>query len=364
MPTACILSTVDMSRMTMVSVYIEYFEKNNIPYDIIYVDRYKDKPAFRARKLYAYNVERFVNAAFPIKLAHYWRMRPFARKILKENEYDFVVVWGELAAFIFADVLKDVVPGRYCLNIRDYFYNKIAPVQWRLKTAVRAASFCTVSSEAYLEYLPTGNFMMLHSLNPRMLSGLEAKKTLRERGKPIRILYLGLIARLEYVHKLIDELGNDDRYELVFAGIGAEHVDEYIAGKDIRNVVTYGRFPQSETAKYLEQADVLYNLYGHGNRHFDLALSIKLYYALFLNIPIMAFDHTHTHSVAAQCELAFSVDCDDFSGMGDRLYDWYYSVDVQKTGEKSRRYMQKALESHEELYRRITAVITKSESKG
>lgn len=350
MAKVCIISTVDLSRMTMVSVYTDYLENNNIKYDIIYADKYQDSSPFKAAKLWAYHVEQYKESSFPIKLAHYWRMRKFVKHLLRENHYDFAVVWGELAAFIFADILKNMMPGKYCLNIRDYFYNEIFFVQSRLKTAVRGAAFSTVSSDAYLRYLPAGNYIQLHSLNHKIVDSLQPSIQLREKGKPIRILYIGLIARLSYAYKMIDALGNDSRFELIFAGIGVEDIDSYIIGKNYTNIKTQGRFPQEETAKYLQEADILYNLYGHNNKHFDTALSIKLYYALYLNIPIMVFEGTYTKTVAEQCGLAFVVNGEDYSGLGEQLYNWYYARDPQKTAEKCREYLQTVNQSHIKLH--------------
>lgn len=346
----CIISAVDLSRMTMISVYTDYLEKHNIQYDIIYVDKYKDESPFNASSLIAYNIDRYSNSILPVKFMHFWKMRGFLRKALESGNYDFAIVWGELAAFLFSDILKKKMYKRYCLNIRDYFYNELFPVKARLKEAVQGSAFCTVSSDAYLKYLPAaGNYIFLHSLNKKIISSLKPRTGLQSMNEPIRILYIGLIARLPYAFKLIDELGNDKRFKLIFAGIGVENIEKYIANKNYTNIVTYGPFPQSETAKYLENADVLYNLYGYGNKHFDTALSIKLYYAIYMHLPIMVFEGTHTKETAQQCGLAFTLDRDDYNDIGNRLYNYYHSLNLTEISEKCNNYMNKIEESHLKL---------------
>ncbi|MBP3360158.1 MAG: hypothetical protein J6N52_04845 [Clostridia bacterium] len=354
----CIISAVDLSRMTMVSVYTDYLETHGIAYDIIYVDKYKDKSPFKASSLIAYNVDRYANSILPVKFMHFWKMRDFLRSALKSGNYDFAIVWGELAAFLFSDILKKMMYKKYCLNIRDYFYNEVLPVRARLKEAVLGASFCTVSSDAYLKYLPPeGNYIFLHSLNKKIISSLKPRTSLRGKDEPIRILYIGLIARLPYAYKLIDELGNDTRFELIFAGIGSENIDKYIENKNYGNVITYGSFPQSETAAYLEKADILYNLYGYGNKHFDTALSIKLYYAIYMHLPIMVFEGTQTKETAQECGLAFTLNGSDYSGIGDRLYNYYHSLNLTEISEKCDNYMNKINDSHLQLKRYLDNVL-------
>lgn len=357
---ACIISAVDLSRMTMVSAYTEYMESHGIEYDIIYVDKYKDKSPFNANALIPYNVDKYKNSILPVKFIHFWRMRGFLSKKLDEGQYDFGIVWGELAAFLFADILDKKLHKRYCVNIRDYFYNDVFFVKSRLSRAISGTAFCTVSSEAYLKFLPeNADYVFMHSLNKKIISSLEPKKSLREKGKKIRILYIGLIARLPYAYKLIDALGNDERFELQFVGIGAENIDKYIEGKGYTNIITHGAFAQSETAEFLADSDIIYNLYGYGNRHFDLALSIKLYYAIYLHMPIMVFDGTQTAKTAEECGIAFVMHGEEYEGIGDRLYDYYQSLDFEKMTNKCCDFMKQVDESHLQLHRHLDDIFRK-----
>lgn len=351
-----ILCASDLSRMTMATVYTEYLEKNNIPYDIIYVDKYKDASPFNANGYYPFNVEGYEDAAFPIKLMHYWKMRKLVKRLFKENNYEFVIVWGELATFIFADLLKKYLPNRFCINIRDYFYNHIFFVQNRLKLAINSSRFFTVSSEAYLDFLPKGNAIVMHSLNKKLLADIMPVEKLRAKDEPIRILYIGLIARLPYAFKMIDELGNDNRFELIFAGIGSEQIDAYIEGKNLTNVKTFGKFPATETNGYLRNADVIYNLYGYNNRHFDLALSIKLYYAISMNVPIMVFDGTFTGKVAEKCGIAFTMHGEEYENLGDRLYDWYHGLSLEEISNKCSEFLKEVDESQLNLKKSLDEI--------
>lgn len=49
----------------------------------------------------------------------------------------------------------------------------------------------------------------------------------------------------------------------------------------INNVTFSGGFDLKETPKYLNEIDILNNLFGNQNIALDTALSIRMYYALF-----------------------------------------------------------------------------------
>lgn len=355
----CILSTVDMSRMTMARIYTDYMDRNNIDYDFIYVDKFKDPIMGNPKNTFAFSAEGFENSSFAVKLMHYWKMRKFAVDIFKEQKYDFLIVWSSLTTFIFADIIKKFFKDRCCINIRDFFFNDKALMNRWLGVAMNNSSFNTVSSDILIDYLPGKKFIPIYSLNEGLVENLESRTKIRQEDEPIRIMYIGWIGRLEYAYKLIDELGNDKRFELYFVGMGSEDIDEYIKDKDIFNVFTHGKFPQDETAEHLKKADVIYNLYGHGNKHFDTALSIKLYYAIFMHIPLLGFEGTYTLDVAKKCGIGYGLSSDDFSGLGDNLYKFYREINQDEIVKKCDDYIAEIRQSNLNLIEALDDILLK-----
>ena len=349
--------------MTMARIYTDYMERNNIDYDFIYVDKFKDPIMGKPRKVFAFSAEGYENSNFVIKLTHYWKMRRFAVDIFKKEKYDFLIVWSSLTVFIFADIIKKYFSGRCCNNIRDFFYNDNALMNKRLGVAMNNAAFNTVSSDILIDYLPGKDFIAIHSLNEGLIKDLEPKTAFRTPEQPIRIMYIGWIGRLEYAYKLIDELGNDKRYELYFVGMGSEKIDEYIVDKNITNIITHGKFPQNETGMHLKNADIIYNLYGHGNKHFDTALSIKLYYAIFMHIPLLGFEGTYTLDVAKKCGIGFGMASDDFSGLGDSLYEFYNNLDHAEISKKCDEYITEIRNSNLRLMEKLDEILVDGKEK-
>lgn len=120
-----ILSSVNIKHMSLISLYTEVLKRKNIEYDIIYMDKYDEDEEFECSTKYRYvNV---INRRWPaiFKKIKYMMFVPYARKILNRNKYDFVIVWNDVAIFMFANYLSRKYKGKYSLNVRDTFIHTI-----------------------------------------------------------------------------------------------------------------------------------------------------------------------------------------------------------------------------------------------
>ncbi|GAA0310763.1 hypothetical protein GGQ92_001654 [Gracilibacillus halotolerans] len=345
----CLLSTSNLKHMTLSALYTDYMDKHNIDYDIIYIDKYQIDESHNASNAYKYELNIKKEWSFIRKWIHYWGFKRFATKILIENNYDFIIVWNEFTAFMFADVLKRNFAGKYCLNIRDYHHFNLFFVFNRLKKAIEPSAFTTVASDAFIPFLPKKDYLMIHSLNNRFLRELSPHTNLKPKDKPIKILYLGYMNFPQHAIKLIDELANDNRYILHFIGAGTEMIGEYIKDKKIQNVVQRGRFDPSETPNILKDVDIIYALYDVGNKFVDTAISIKLYYAIYLNIPIIVFKNTYMEKISHRLGIGFIIEKDNYYNVGNELYEWYHSLDIRTISKSRSEFLKSIKISHDML---------------
>ncbi|MCK8061252.1 MULTISPECIES: glycosyltransferase [unclassified Fusibacter] len=344
----------------MLSLYTNYFEKNKIKYDIICANKYDDNYLETANKIYEFDAKKTINSNVFAKLAHFWKMRNFAKKIIDNNKYDYIIVWNQVTAFIFSDILIKQYRKKYCINVRDYHYDDNPLIKYRITPAIREADFNTVSSEAFKKFLPDGEYLTIHSLNKKMLNQLEPRNHYRSVNEKINILNIGQIRWPENIFPMIEELKNDSRYIMTFVGQGSHVIEEYIKGRHIENVIVHGRFEPIETIKYLKDADILFNLYGTGNLHVDTALSIKLYYAIYLNIPILTYNGTYIGEVSNTLGIGYCISKNSFEGLADNLHNWYHTRDINYIKETCSNFIEEIEQSHEKLYRRLDEILAKS----
>src|SRR5699024_6272758 len=142
------------------------------------------------------------------------------------------------------------------------------------------AKLNAISSSGFLEFLPDANYTTVHSFNKSVLNNIESRKNLKKRGEPIKICFIGYVRFFDIDKKVLQEFGNDDRFIVQYFGEGSDILKDFCEKVNIKNVEFHGRFNVEETKKFLEDADVINNLYGYGQIALDTAISTKYYYAL------------------------------------------------------------------------------------
>ncbi|GAB6680996.1 hypothetical protein BOVMAS27_04620 [Streptococcus uberis] len=328
MKKVCILSAVNIKHMSLISIYTEELKKRNIDFDIIYMDKYGVEESFPSKNKFVYTNK--INSKLPkfIRGLHYLKFVRYAKNVLKNNNYDFIIVWNDVAILLFGLYLAKNWKKNYCLNVRDYCYENIKPVYKIFQIAINNAAFTTVSSPGYEEFLPKSEYIHLHSLNKEVLRKSTVRNELRQPNEKIRITFIGYVRFFDINKRLLDIFKNDDRFELHYYGTNSEILKEYAEDNGIYNGVFEGSFPVEDTYKYIDKSDIINNLYGHGNISVDLALSIKLYYGLYNYIPILVEPETYMEKVTKQSGIGYVAESlsDD---LNDKVYNWYKSIDFQ-----------------------------------
>ncbi len=326
MKRVCILSAVNIKHMSMISVYTDELTKHGIDFDLIYMDKYNEVEPYPAKNIYRYvNV---VNTKLPkyIRGMKYFKFFGFARKIFEENKYDFIIVWNDVAIFLFGIYLAKKWKGKYCLNIRDYCYQKVKPIYNLFDKAIKNSAFTTLSSPGFEVFLPKHDYIYLNSLNMNVLSQCTQRTRLRNEDEPIRITFVGYVRFYDINKRLLDIFKNDKRFELHYYGMHSDALKEYAEQNGIENAVFGGGFPVQDTAKYIDKIDIINNLYGHGNMSVDYALSIKLYYGIYCKVPILVEPETYMEKITDEYGMGFVVRelSDD---LNNEIYKWYKSID-------------------------------------
>ena len=358
MSKVCIVSVSAPRNMVMLSVYTSYFETKNIKYDLVYLDRYHKEEKTGAEKIFRIEYDRKSKISIT---KGYIDFKKRATLILKRERYDFVIVWGELTASIISGVLGHYYRNRYCVNVRDLFVNKRVIFYPLLNNAIKKSAFTTVSSEKYLEKLTRHfrKYIFVHSYNDTIKKETDkaiATSSSRE-DAVIRILYLGNIRFLSHLFKLIEQLKNDARYELIIAGTGSELVSQYIEKNNITNVEVFGTFDKEKTSCFLCNSDVIYNLYGTEDINLRYALSNKLYYAISLGIPILVYKDTYMYEISKQCGIGFAVDEKANQPFADKFFEWYQNWDKEEAEIHCKALLDSARKTQSKLYSVLDAVI-------
>lgn len=344
----CILSAVNIRHMTLISLYTERLKRDGIDYDIIYMDKYGKDEEFDAKNKYVFTNIINQSSSRLKKGLQYFKFKKFAIPILEMNKYDFIIVWNDVAIFMFAPYLAKKWKGRYCLNIRDYMYEKNLYIYLRFKRVINNSAFTTISSEGFKKFLPHCVYLHVHSYNKKILDAVTTRLNFRENGKPIRITFIGYVRYYEINKKLCEIFKNDSRFELHYYGTNAEYLEKYSEEKGIQNVTFFNTFPVSETAKYIAKTDIINNLYGNDNINLQNAVSIKLYYGICNRTPILVFKDTYMAEVTSRYGISFVVDKID-TFLPDKIYEWYSTLDYDVFNKNCERALHDIEQNHKDF---------------
>ena len=345
----CILSAVNIKHMSLITLYTEVMKRHGIEYDIIYMDKYGEDEPFECAHKY-----RFVNVIEqslprPVKAAKYMKFLGYAKKILNREKYDFVIVWNDVAIFMFADYLARKYKGKYCLNVRDNMKYDKKLFQARYAKEFRNAAFCTTSSLGYLTFLPKDiDYVPVHSFNLTALKGMQVHTAIRKEGEPIRIGFVGYVRFFERNKKLLKTFANDPRFELHYYGKKADVLREFAEAEGITNTAFHDSFPVERTAEFMEKVDIINNLYGNETLNLRTAISIKFFHALYARVPILVCENTYVGELAKELGVGFEVPEIDET-LPDRLYGWYRELDFAAMEQNCQGHLDKAVEENQKF---------------
>ncbi|SGW96095.1 capsular polysaccharide synthesis enzyme [Staphylococcus argenteus] len=349
-----ILGATNIKHMSLLSHYLNHIDLESNDVDIIYTDKYDINEHFQGiNNYYKYKVNIKDNWSFFKKARTYYQFKPYAKQILRQNKYDFIIVWGSYTGHLFKGFLKKHYKNKFILNIRDYFYERNKLIKHRMKKIVNASRLTTLSSEGFLSFLPkSGKYRIIYSYNLSIIEESYVNKSYKS-ILPINIGFIGNVRFNEINEALMKELANDPRFHLQYFGTGSKHLEAFAQKNHINNVTFSGGFDLTDTPKFLNKIDILNNLFGNQNIALDTALSIRMYYALFLNKPIITTEGTFTATEANKFGLGFSVSPENLKGIGDVLMNWYNNLDVNEIENKRETYRNNVIENNKQFYKEI-----------
>lgn len=344
---ACIVGIQNIKHMTLISMYTQYFEKNHIEYDLIYIDKYGKDEKNSASLVYKFDGTKKVYNLIIGKVIKTIDFKRYTEKILKKNKYDFVVIWREQTAFMFANFLKKYYKNKYSVNIRDLWNISNWVLYNGIKKATENSLFNTISSIGFVEYLPKAEYLMVHSANNELLT-LD-NLIPGEIGKfPIKITYIGTVRFFKYYCNLIDALGNDSRFELAFIGQGSEELKRYAEKSGIQNVSFTGRFEAQQTIELLQGTHVINCAFGSEEIPEQTLTPIRLYYALYGRVPVLTTEGTWVDSIAKQLGMALTIpkDVGRDNIIADKIYASYCNLDRTQMNQRIELYCRDIDEKH------------------
>lgn len=340
----CIVGTSNLKHISLISLYTKYFDQCGIDYDIVYLDRYGIEENTTASKVFKYSASNVCS-----KTGKFWmfiQFHRYAKKILKNNHYDYIITWQTTGAYLFADILLWSFKKRFVVNVRDYVVENNRFFKWLLKKLVRNALFVTVSSDGFRTFLPSCDYIKVNSINEDLLENIKGRPL--NCGQPIKIGFAGNCRYFRESYKLIDALANDARFELWYCGTNSEILKEYANSKGICNVKTMPTFDPKVTVDIMAGFDFVNSAFGNDAMDNSTLMPIRLYTALAIHRPMLVNSNTQLAKEVIKGNIGFVIN--DYTNLGDDLFAYYQGLDFDTLSKSCDDYLQLARKENKTFY--------------
>ena len=231
------------------------------------------------------------NLANPIvKAWHYLKYADFIKKTVRENAYDRLVVSGPHLAILLSDILRGKYKGRYIIDYRDISVEQHL-LLGGVYSKVLENSYCNViSSPGFREYLPTEHeYLVSHNFSAD--AAVESLKNVAVpfcKDGPLEILTIGYIRNYNSNVKIIQSLGGNGNYNLMFVGRGdaASSLQEFVVANGYANVGFEGFYKKEDEAAIVAKCDFI-NIFFPDDVEHRAIMSNRFYLALIHKKPII-----------------------------------------------------------------------------
>ena len=304
-------------------LYERMLASKSIPFDLIIWNRELLKEESLGNVI-PFNLPDVSSSKDPKKFYKFLLFARFVKETVKKNKYDKIVFLGlqgcalPLRALFYVTKYK----YKYWIDIRDYHYEWFKPYYLLEKVAIHYAKEAAISSEGFKTFLPKERYIHVHNVDPDIVE--LRRKYKKNKSERIRICFIGNVRYLEENKKLLEIFKNDDRFELQYNGNGSEVIREYCSKNNIYNVAFSPSFPREETIKYYNNTDIINNIYGNTSLETTTALSNKLYYSIYLGIPIIVSSGTYMEQFCKK--YGFGIAFKEDPSFKEELYEWYKSI--------------------------------------
>lgn len=333
--------------------YIEVFNKSGIPYDLLYWNRHMDETSKLPSNYVTF--DKFTDNSYPQwkRLWNIYCFTRFVRKYLRKHDYSYVVVFTIAHACFLAYYLRRKYHNRYVFDIRDY--SPFCGVKYLKKiifNLINDSAFTVISSKGFLRWLPQfpeSKYIVAHNTNiESILNGFDTKPN-SEINYPIKLLTIGQLRDYSSNSNIIERLGNDEDYKLVFSGSGLaeQPLKDFVIKTNVKNVSFTGRYKKEDEKKMVEACDML-NIYFNHDINSDTLMSNRFYLSVLHRKPMIVRKNTFQAELVELYGLGVVLDeNDDFKKSIEQYVRTYDSEKYNKGCQQYLSIIQKEMQLFE-----------------
>lgn len=265
-----------------VRIYTNFFEEWGIPYKIIFWDKTNSEEnegfAFSFRTTSTFS-----------KIKGYYKFSKFIKKIVREQNFSKVIVFGSQLGIFCNRFLKNRFNKRYIFDFRDLSIEQNRLLKRVFKSLLNNSYANVISSPGFKQCLPSGyKYYLSHNVTEsQILKGIYPQEYILKQN-PINILTIGGIRDFESNASIITSLANNPDIELDFVGEGPAKTSlkEFSKEKGVKNIKFRGFYKKEEEEAFVLSSTFLNIFYPDKITH-ATALSNRFYNSIIYRRPMI-----------------------------------------------------------------------------
>ena len=238
-------------------LYENVIKDNNDSYNIIFWDRFSNNKLEQKGNEFIIHKVCSLGGSKLKKIIPMFYFRKTVNKIIKNGNYDRIIILNTLPAVLLSNVLISNYRGKYILDIRDYTYEKYKFYKKRVDNLVKNSFITTVSSFGFFRFLENNKKIYLnHNISNWDVFGFSDNE-LSKKPK-IKIGFVGVVRYMKENMNLIRQMKNNGKYEFVYIGKTYPecNLEKTCKNENIENVTFKGEFNNKDKPEIYKDIDI------------------------------------------------------------------------------------------------------------
>ena len=283
----------------------------------------------------------------PLKIFNFIKYRKFVLSILNKTDFDLIVIYYVLPAFLIFDKLHSKYKDKYIIDYRDITFERFNFYKKAVHRVISGAKATFISSDAFREFLPdTGKIYTTHNILPETIT--QTRNFYKNNNLPLKISTWGFFRDTFVNRAFTKSINNDSRFTMFFHGdpkTAGKKLQEYCAEIDSKNISFSGRYNPSDKCKFGYDTDLLYNMFDNDKTKY--ALSNRFYDGIVFSIPQLCTKDSFMGEMVEKYGIGkqFDPKSPDFA---NEIYDYYMSLDTDEFNANCKKTLEKVLYEYNE----------------
>lgn len=268
-----------------VRIYTRILKENNVEHQIISWNR--DGKDAKEGIQYGENIHVNNGSA---GLSAYRRYIAFIKKVVKENGFDRLIVFGPQMTCLLSSFLMRKFKGRFMIDYRDLSIEQKPGLRQLFALMTKMSYANVISSPGFVRCLPKCDYYLSHNFDVGAV-----KKAIGVRdaigfgpSDNIDVLTIGGIRDFSSNVEVVKALANEKGFTVRFVGRGggAMQLAVYCEEHGVKNVSFKGFYQKHEETGYVQSSTFMNIFYPRVITH-DTALSNRFYNSLIYRKPMI-----------------------------------------------------------------------------